>query len=329
MYLSCDSSFRRGFDRGKGEYMFQHVNKNGISFDQAKKDAKKLSKSENIPLNQALDRIAFQHARSTWAQAVEQSKARIIYTLPNIGRVALNDRASFTEIRGLSGSGKTIFMYDVMEQFLKQGIVVNLITRGSGIPFDGSQFIPPTGYGADPCPNTVLNDLRSRYGLLINIIDVEETIDLSSFTLSRGVLFVDEIYLLRDFLRRAANRHPDIVSPNPQKQSHPVRMLESIMQVSKHTFISKTGLAGSDDISFWNPNRAEHNYVQFYTHFNDYSGTNANAVKWGQHWLEFDDIKKLETVRGEYSEFYFSSPAVKPKKVRFYHKYSEQHAISS
>lgn len=300
MYLSCDSSVRRGFDRDKGEYMFQHVNKSGISFDQAKKDAKKLSNSENIPLNQAQDRIAFHHARSTWAEAVEQSKRKFSYTLPDIEQVLLNEKASFTEVRGASGSGKTSFIFHVIEQFLRQGIRVNLMTYGTGFRMNDERVQSPHEVHSDCYPKCGLSRMLFEYGSLVNILDIEYAISLDDFTLSGGPLFIDEGFCIWRTL----------------KERGLLQNLTELLRASKHTFVTEMGVMGEKHTFDWNVHDAEESFVQFYASAFSSELITSDAVMMGQFHLFMKAVSELRSRGKGYSECYYGSSEVPPKLIK-------------
>jgi len=206
--------------------MFQHKHKSGISFEQAKKDAKKAAKKGGIQLSKAQDDLAFAHSRSTWAQAVRQAKMQITFNLHSADKgdytCNLNETASVSLVAGVSGAGKTIFFTSVMSQLLRQGIPV--IYMSYGLPnnrwLDGE----------------ILHALKTKYPALFNVYDVQHDSNVESITLNGGVLFVDEL---------------EHMTRNTNNNLKAIEQWGDLFSASKHTFVSTQRLYGFDPLSLF------------------------------------------------------------------------------
>lgn len=191
--------------------MFQHVNPNGISVSQAKKDAKKYAKREGVSLSVAQDIIAFRHGRSTWAESLAQSR-RVIELKFNESRteshsIKFPHRSSISLILGQSGSGKSVLCYDIMMQLAKRNIPTTYLSWGIG--------------GRDKYSNMPI-ELAEKFPKLVSLIDMESDVDLDAVSLAGGVLIVDEAFMLL--------------------RNHKVH---DLLKASKHTFVVAQSL---DDI---------------------------------------------------------------------------------
>lgn len=204
--------------------MFQHKHKSGISFEQAKKDAKKAAKKGGIQLSKAQDDLAFAHSRSTWAQAVRQAKMQITFNLHCADKgdytCSLNETASVSLVAGDSGAGKTIFFTSVMSQLLRQGIPVTYMTYGL-----------PNNRWLD---GEILHALKTKYSALFNVYDVQHDSNVESITLNGGVLFVDEL---------------EHTTRNISSNLEAIEQWVDLFSASKHTFISTQRLYGCDPLS--------------------------------------------------------------------------------
>lgn len=105
----------------------------GITLTQARKDAKKLAKSEGVPLHKALNSIAEQHHGQSWSKSVRSLNLKP--TVFSLTLKALVDNKQVTIqltqdeplciIDGYPGSGKTIAALTMAEYHLKQGFAVH------------------------------------------------------------------------------------------------------------------------------------------------------------------------------------------------------------
>lgn len=105
----------------------------GITLTQARKDAKKLAKSEGLPLHKALDNIAEQHHGQSWSKSVRSLKtsaSALSLTLKAMVdseqvTIQLTQGEPLCIIDGYPGSGKTIAALSMAEHHLKQGFAVH------------------------------------------------------------------------------------------------------------------------------------------------------------------------------------------------------------
>jgi hypothetical protein len=177
--------------------MFDHANPKGISIRQAKKDAKKLAKKNDIKLTQAQDIIAFKHNRSTWAVAMQQMKRPPI-TLKFINRELGTDKitfpvySSFLSFVGEYSTNKTLLLLEIMEQVLKQQIPVTYLSSGDPIT------------NIEPHPNrnfeVTIEEIRrmfeglvKKYPEQLNVMDARsESCHLPNIVLNGGLLVIEE-----------------------------------------------------------------------------------------------------------------------------------------
>lgn len=192
--------------------MFQHVNPIGISVSQAKKDAKKLSKQLEIPLSKAQDKIAFKHNRSTWAESLAQTRQIISldFKASPLGsqQILFPQQASLSFILGKAGSGKSVLSFEIMSQLAKRKIPSTYLSTniGNRIDIDGAPDWAKY--------QNLLFDLQEKYPQLIQVFDLNSSIDLDDIALHGGVLIVDEAFVVL--------KHPNI---------------DELLRASKHTFV--------------------------------------------------------------------------------------------
>lgn len=209
--------------------MFQHKHKSGISFEQAKKDAKKAAKKGGIQLSKAQDDLAFAHSRSTWAQATLQSKRKIKCKVGSEGEeLVLPIDSSLTVLRGMSGSGKSVMMFHLIRQFLELGIPVTYISYREPFHEEGSFSLHGLYAKQVAC-------LQKRYRHLLTIYDTWYHRNIDEFRISGGVLFIDET----PFLLKA-------LAGNKESSAS----MRHLIQASKHTFIADMdcGLTNDDPL---------------------------------------------------------------------------------
>ena len=201
----------------RGLIMFQHVNPIGISISQAKKDAKKLAKSKEIPLSQAQDQIAFKHSRSTWAEAMSQSNQSISLdfkeSLLGIQKIKLPSQASLSLVVGQTGAGKSVLCYEIMAQLAEQKIPVTYLATHNGSRITEKNAADWAEY------QNLLFDVQDKYPEFIQVFDLDTDVDLDVISLRGGVLIVDETFTLL--------RHPK---------------LNELFKASKHTFVTAQSL---------------------------------------------------------------------------------------
>jgi hypothetical protein len=107
---------------------------------QAKKDAKRLSKSQNIPHHEALDVIARKLGFTSWPQAMRHQEQNsvlertdcIVYRIPGAEGLDLTlfPYMPIGYLVGYSGSGKTLLLRHMCLEFLKTGRKV--VIAGTG-----------------------------------------------------------------------------------------------------------------------------------------------------------------------------------------------------
>tara|TARA_Y100000310_G_C20702635_1_gene831387 strand:- start:7271 stop:8092 length:822 start_codon:yes stop_codon:yes gene_type:complete len=154
----------------------------GLSFTQAKKDAKKLAKRDNIPLFEAQDIIAQEHSRSLWSEAVRQKEQRIKLTF-NGDEVIFPKEKTITSVLGEAGTGKSVFMLDVAAQILQQGRGVLYISSFVG---RSSVYL-----------NEQYHDLlQKKYPSMFHHALIERLQNADSIMLGGKVLLIDEPWLL-------------------------------------------------------------------------------------------------------------------------------------
>ena len=154
----------------------------GLSFTQAKKDAKKLAKRDNIPLFEAQDIIAQEHSRSLWSEAVRQKEQHIKLTF-NGDEVIFPKDKTITSVFGEAGTGKSVFMLDVAAQILQQGRGVLYV----------SSFVGKS--------SVYLNEqyhafLQKKYPSMFHHALIEQLKNADSIMLGGKVLLIDEPWLL-------------------------------------------------------------------------------------------------------------------------------------
>ena len=109
--------------------------KSGISVDQARKDAKKLSKSSDIKLGDALNQMAQAHHGVTrWDEAL----------VSILGNAILLGEKSGVVISGVSGCGKTPLAIKIANKAFQDGACLNTfyITTPGGVSL--TEFSPPS-----------------------------------------------------------------------------------------------------------------------------------------------------------------------------------------
>lgn len=105
----------------------------GITLTQARKDAKKLAKSEGLPFHKALDSIAKLHHGQSWNKSVQSLKATassLSFRLKGMiddeqVTIQLTREEPLCIIDGYPGSGKTIAALSMAEYHLQQGFAVH------------------------------------------------------------------------------------------------------------------------------------------------------------------------------------------------------------
>jgi Rad3-related DNA helicase len=120
----------------------------GITLTQARKDAKKLAKSEGLPFHKALDSIAKQHHGLSWNKSVQSLKAMASSLSFRLKGMIDNEQVAFQLTRqeplciidGYPGSGKTIAALSMAEYHLKQGFAVHYFA-GFEMPDDASPHL--------------------------------------------------------------------------------------------------------------------------------------------------------------------------------------------
>lgn len=203
--------------------MFQHVNPIGISVSQAKKDAKKLSKQLEIPLSKAQDKIAFKHSRSTWAESLAQTKQVISLDFKDSSlgsqKIPFPQQASLSFILGQTGTGKSVLCYEIMSQLAKRKIPSTYLSKHIGSRIDIDLAPDWAKY------QNLLFDLQEKHPQLIQVLDLNSSIDLDAVALHGGVLIVDEAFVVL--------KHPNI---------------DELLKASKHTFIAAQSFRDLDPL---------------------------------------------------------------------------------
>lgn len=112
----------------------------GLTHRQARIDAKRLSKIENIPLHEALDRIALSNGAPTWAKGIGDSKPHdqnakstplhlhLSIPGPSGAELSLHNVSPVGFIIGRTGAGKTLLLRHIARQALSQGFNVLVVS---------------------------------------------------------------------------------------------------------------------------------------------------------------------------------------------------------
>jgi GTPase SAR1 family protein len=158
----------------------------GLSVEQVKKDAKKLSKKSKIKLNKCQDILSGIHARMPWSKAINliDNIKDASFTLHNNKdeeiNLTLNSKKSLTFIFGKPGCGKSTLLNTIIDQLLQDHKVTYLtVDRG----------IPPK----------IKKHFNKKYGKKINIIyyhydfiEKDISINLDDIELNGSILVIDE-----------------------------------------------------------------------------------------------------------------------------------------
>lgn len=194
----------------------------GLSVTQAKKDAKKLSKEKSIKQSEALDLIAFDNGRASWADLMHQAKsqsnlsARVNSDTGDGSILELPSEKSITVVSGVAATGKSTLMKDFSMQWMEMKHPIVCISRYES---DWVNF-------ADKHPTLF------RF---IDVDGVQSPTDLSSVCLDGAILLIDELNsLLSDWIL------PTI----------PVEDIQTLISCSKHTVVSSQSLSRAVEFIF-------------------------------------------------------------------------------
>lgn len=143
-YLSLQHVFLHGDDFRRGH---SHEQRNihmtvmkmptGLSLSDARKQAKRLSKTSQSPLNEMQDAVAQQHSRSTWAQHqhLANSLRSHLFTLKEVRPVVPNSARRLTTISGPSDSLVIKFLFAELNGLMRQHVpIVLLLPTGADNP---------------------------------------------------------------------------------------------------------------------------------------------------------------------------------------------------
>lgn len=157
----------------------------GISVKQAKKDAKKLSKTSEIPLHQSQDIISFKHSRMKWhdaLNAISTAKPESILLHTQSGKEKVIDIGvkSLNIVYSKSGSGKSTLANIIAEQMLVNNKVTYLNVKNGMCKAMEKSFKDEYG--------DKISFIYFDYNFITKTIDI----DLKSLELNGSVLIIDE-----------------------------------------------------------------------------------------------------------------------------------------
>lgn len=119
----------------------------GVSVTQAKKDAKRLSKSNDIPLHKALDIVANKHHGEPWNKSINKLSGGDSFSFTLHGcieegptQIQLSREEPLGIIDGMSGSGKSMLALSIAASFLDAGGSVYYLPGVEKVSFKESPF---------------------------------------------------------------------------------------------------------------------------------------------------------------------------------------------
>lgn len=248
----------------------------GLTLTQAKKDAKKLAKQNQLTFSESLETFAFLHGRATWATLMQ----RLNHPLSLIpGQEPFDNKKynrSLLVIVGMSGSGKTQFQLNSALSLLEQGESVLMITRES---IDSQQHHPD----ADALS---LKPLIQRFPDKLMVVDP-------------GITPLDEIML---------NGRVLMIADNVAWESINHKALSSLIKASMHTVVAAYDLNDLQTCDVL-PLKDDHVHCQILLSRN----TRLTKKLW---WAGPDDINLLTshlfTKPREFADFLL----IEPSKIR-------------
>ena len=173
----------------------------GVSVPQARKDAKKLAKKENIPLHKALDVVALKNSGLSWNKAIKD-----INTIPIDGYgedllasfalktqsgnaiiFSLSKRNPVAYIVGMSGSGKSVSSLLLAEQHL---------CAGKNVVYLPGHDMPMTSPITQDMAHKKAIDLVSQFPDRFRISNGDAPTNISSLNFKpKTLVIIDELWM--------------------------------------------------------------------------------------------------------------------------------------
>lgn len=233
----------------------------GLSFDQAKKDAKALAKSSNVSLSSAQDAIAKKHSRSTWSEITQHVKNhRAERIMHDLRRSAPESCRTLTFLMAPSSSENSTLLCASIDFMLshKRPVLILVDPRTMDV---NDTFCDMFKVGA-------LQKIKSIYKELLQIIPYPPAcgLQLDDVMLHGAALVVD--------------------TPWGEVDTEKDKIME-LIRVSKHTIVSRASVHDwSGRLDEFEMKRVDLSVV-----FSRRSEVHGNVLGWGQ-----EDIQDL--IRG-------------------------------